>query len=225
MLFHFVVATRQSLEQFTQQSPLAQSLQRISTIAPITLDVFYENNRPLPEIYNHVIETAGMDDLLIFIHDDVWVDDWLLLFRLEEALQHFDCIGIAGNTRRLPQQASWIFKDTSRTFDHGYLSGMICHGTLKQAIHVSFYGSSPAAVKLLDGVFLVAKTSTLRNACVRFDPQFSFHFYDMDFCRSCEQAGLRMGTWPIALTHASSGSYANPEWEQAYALYLQKWGA
>jgi hypothetical protein len=58
---------------------------------------------------------------------------------------------------------------------------------------------------------------------VCFDPRFKFHFYDLDFCRSCEQAGLRMGTWPIALMHGSAGSFATPAWQCAYELYLAKW--
>jgi hypothetical protein len=58
---------------------------------------------------------------------------------------------------------------------------------------------------------------------VRFDPQFRFHFYDTDFSRSCEQAGLSMGTWPIALTHLSAGKWQTPEWDAAFQAYLAKW--
>jgi hypothetical protein len=58
---------------------------------------------------------------------------------------------------------------------------------------------------------------------VRFDPRFTFHFYDMDFCRSCERAGLSMGTWPIAITHRSTGAFGSPAWQAGYAEYLAKW--
>ena len=91
--------------------------------------------------------------------------------------------------------------------------------------HVDAFGPVPAEVKLLDGVLLAARAAVLKASGVRFDPQFAFHFYDTDFCRSCERAGLRMGTWPIALTHASAGAgWATSGWDAAYRAYLAKWG-
>lgn len=105
----------------------------------------------------------------------------------------------------------------------GNLSGSVGHvANLRD--YVSAFGPVPAEVKLLDGVFLAARAGTLREAGVEFDPRFPFHFYDLDFCRSCEKAGLRMGTWPIAVTHDSKGSYNTPEWEKGYEDYLAKWG-
>ena len=60
---------------------------------------------------------------------------------------------------------------------------------------------------------------------MRFDPAFTFDFYDLDFCRACEQAGLRLGTWPIAVTHESVGKgISSAAWEAARAVYLAKWG-
>ena len=58
---------------------------------------------------------------------------------------------------------------------------------------------------------------------VRFDEQFTFDFYDMDFCRTAEQCGLRVGTWPIAITHASLGGLGTPSWSAAFRRYLEKW--
>jgi GT2 family glycosyltransferase len=143
--------------------------------------------------------------------------------RLAEALKCFDVVGVAGNRRRFPRQSSWIFIDARLTWDTPEnLSGSVAHvkGPL---VAVSYYGESPAAVRLLDGVFLAARVERLRRAGVRFDPRFRFHFYDLDFSRSCEQAGLTLGTWPIAITHASVGQFDSPEWTEAYAEYLAKW--
>ena len=65
----------------------------------------------------------------------------------------------------------------------------------------------------------------LRQHRLRFDPALGFHFYDLDFCRSAEAAGLRLGVWPLAITHQSSGqSVQSPAWERSCRLYLQKHG-
>jgi GT2 family glycosyltransferase len=80
-------------------------------------------------------------------------------------------------------------------------------------------------VAVLDGVFLAARAGRLQESGVRFDPSLGFHLYDLDFCRSAEAAGLRIGTWPIALTHASSGdSIRSSAWAASLELYFRKWG-
>ncbi|HYL16741.1 MAG TPA: hypothetical protein VEV41_27140 [Terriglobales bacterium] len=58
-------------------------------------------------------------------------------------------------------------------------------------------------------------------ALIAFDSQF--HFYDLDFCRVCRQKELSLGTWPIAVTHASGGSFGSPQWLEARVLYEKKW--
>jgi hypothetical protein len=60
-------------------------------------------------------------------------------------------------------------------------------------------------------------------ALIAFDSQFQFHFYDLDCCRVCRQKELSLGTWPIAVTHASGGSFGFPQWLEARVLYEKKW--
>lgn len=67
------------------------------------------------------------------------------------------------------------------------------------------------------------KKSTLADNKVLFDPRFDFHFYDMDFCRSARTKGLRLGTWPICITHQSGGAFGSQRWIEKYRLYLEKW--
>ena len=84
-------------------------------------------------------------------------------------------------------------------------------------------GPTPAACELLDGLFLAARRPVLRANNVLFDPAFDFHFYDLDFCRTARAKGLRLGTWPIALTHQSNPLYGNPQWSELFLQYCEKW--
>jgi GT2 family glycosyltransferase len=59
---------------------------------------------------------------------------------------------------------------------------------------------------------------------LRFDTQFEFHCYDLDFCRQASQRGLRIGTWPIAVTHNSGGNFKSESFKRAARQYLAKWG-
>jgi GT2 family glycosyltransferase len=224
MKLWFVAATRLDAEAFHRDSMLARSLKRVEAFSPHLLAAGYKNDRPLADVYNRAIDIAEPDDVLAFVHDDVWIDDWRIADRLREALAVYDVVGVAGNRERAPRQGSWVMEGDRPNPRQATLSGGVQHGT-PEACASSRYGVAPAEVKLLDGVFLAARASTLKDRNVRFDGRYAFHFYDTDFCRACEAAGLRLGTWPIALTHASSGeNWAGPAWDHAYRVYLDKWG-
>jgi GT2 family glycosyltransferase len=81
----------------------------------------------------------------------------------------------------------------------------------------------PASCELLDGVFMAVRRSTLIGKDVFFDPRFDFDFYDMDFCRTAREKGLRLGTWAVSLTHQSSGKFGTKRWTENYRKYLDKW--
>ena len=110
--------------------------------------------------------------------------------------------------------------------DEDHLSGVIGHGNVFPDLRqLSVYGKPGQEVKLLDGVFLAARSEVLAEKELQFDPRFDFHFYDMDFCRTARERGLKLGTWPIALTHQSGGSPSQGPWLEAYKIYLAKWGS
>ena len=228
----FVSASRMSETEFAARSLLAKSLASVSAVTPLTLRLFAENSQPLADCYNQVIEEAKPDDVLVFVHDDVHLDDWLVGWRVQEALQHFDVIGIAGNRRRQNGQETWYLQpgqmvngvNRFNQFDSAHLSGMIQHG-YGNDLSVSEYGPTPMPVKLIDGVFIAARAGRLQQSGLRFDPELKFHFYDLDFCRTAEQLGLKMGTWPIAITHVSKGeSIRSQAWSDACQIYFDKWG-
>lgn len=55
--------------------------------------------------------------LLVFIHDDVWIDDYFPADRVIEGLRTYDVIGVAGNRRKVPRQPGWAFSDSCLTWD------------------------------------------------------------------------------------------------------------
>lgn len=223
-----VTATRLTQAAFNRVSMLGQCLPLLAEFQPFGLRLSHGNTQPLANFYNAAIDAAAPDDVLVFLHDDVRVDDWMLGQRLTEALQQFDVVGVAGNTRVQHRQVTWYLQpepaqiSVPSAWDHGYLSGAICHGAPRGRLSV--YGPAPQPVRLLDGVFLASRAGRLQKAGVRFDPALAFHFYDLDFCLSAHRRGLSLGTWPIALTHASGGdSIASQSWRESREIFLKKW--
>jgi hypothetical protein len=223
-MIEIVSATRHNEQFFWNHSPLGISLRRLSFDMRLEPFITFENQIGIGEIYNHRINSITSHDVLVFIHDDVWIDDFFLADHILQGLEQYNIIGVAGNRRRVPYQPSWIFLDDKFTWDEKKnLSGAVAHGPAPFG-QVTFYGKVPATCELLDGVLLAARKSKLKAADVTFDPVFKFHFYDLDFCRTARHSELRLGTWNIAVTHTSEGSFGSEEWKNMYANYLRKWG-
>lgn len=229
-IIRFVCATRETREGFFANAPLGRSLLLYRTFPrrqAIELRLFAENSLGLPTVYNTAIEEArSAPAVLVFIHDDVYLSDYYWSYHLFNALERFGIVGLAGNRRRVPRQASWMFLDDRFIADsYENLSGVLGHGdgfpNLRQ---LSVYGDPGQEVKLLDGVLLAARSGTLLAKELRFDPRFTFHFYDLDFCRQAELREISMGTWAISAIHASAGRLGDADWREAYRQYLEKYG-
>ncbi len=218
-----ISATRKTEEEFWTTSATGLSLLRLKFDTAIRSHIAFSNQRGLPDIYNERIQTKNDCDLLVFVHDDVWIEDLFFSQRVKQGLAAYDIIGVAGNRRRIPLQPAWCFVDSKMSPDkRENLSGTIAHGHDPFGIPI-FSGPVPAECELLDGVFLAARKSALLLSNTCFDPAFNFHFYDLDFCRTARKNQLRLGTWPISLTHQSPGLFNSDAWREKYQRYLDKW--
>ncbi|WP_286919641.1 class I SAM-dependent methyltransferase [Pseudomonas sp. UBA6753] len=219
-----ICGTRESREDFPTKTALGRSLQIHQASNPVELVLHAENKEGLSTLYNRAIEEAKeAPAILVFVHDDVHLCDYWWGDRLREGVEAFDVIGLAGNTRRIEGQPAWAFVDDRFTWDEKrFLSGAVGHGSSFPCA-VSNFGPAPQPCKLLDGLLLAADSERLVQAGVRFDEQFQFHFYDMDFCRQAEAKGLLMGTWPLSVVHESGGAFGTPTWREGYRRYLDKY--
>lgn len=223
-MVEIVSATRLSGQEFLNTA-LGTSLRQLHADPRVKMHVALANKRGLSEVYNARITAPDSAEHLLFVHDDAWIDDRSVVSQVLEGLKVFDVIGVAGNRRRIPKQPAWSFVDLKWTWDErAFLSGAVAHGNNTCGACIMWYGKAPAECELLDGVFLAVRKSALLAAGAMFDPQFRFHFYDMDFCRTARQKGLRLGTWPIYVMHQSIGNFGPAPWIAGYQSYLAKWG-
>jgi len=218
-----VTASRKSRSEF-DEGPLGQSLRQIIFDKHMISAVEAENSLGLPTVYNQVIDEYYREHEVVFLHDDIWLDDVFFTRRIRDGLDQFDVIGLAGNRVLHPDAPTWFSKEDPMQYDFENLSGLVRHGASPFGTPY-FYGPTPERVQLLDGVLIAARISSLLDAGVRFDERFDFHFYDLDFSRQANAAGLAVGTWPISVTHTSSGAYGSDSWRHGLELYRNKWRA
>jgi GT2 family glycosyltransferase len=222
-----VTGTRLTFQNFVENSLLGKSL---TSYKPnnVEVKIYTENSLGLSEIYNKEIEQAKLEPaILVFIHDDVMLLDHYWSYHLIEGLEKFDIVGIAGSKRRTPYQPSWLHVgskgETLQWDDEEFLSGLVAHDENWPPKIMSYYGKPNQQVIQLDGVFLAANSETLIKNDIRFDPQFKFHFYDLDFSRTCDNKGLKLGTVPIAICHGGKGKMNTIDFKNMYNLYHKKW--
>ncbi len=219
-----VSATRFNEQDFREKSALGRSLTQTYAVFNLKRKIFYENSRGLGACYNEAIDTAeNEEEILVFVHDDVFLADFFWLDKLVYGFTQFDVLGLAGNKRRVSGQPAWAFIDDRFTWDDfANLSGVVGHGK-GFPCELSIYGPTMQKLKLLDGVLLAVRKKTLTRNDIRFDEQFRFHFYDMDICRQFEAKNVSMGAIPLGVIHASGGAFGGPDWRDGYRTYLEKW--
>ena len=224
-VFRIVSGTRVSPGAFETETALGRSLRMFRSYQNLQTEIYYNNSEGLSTIYNRSIRNAVRNPaILVFVHDDVYLADVTWLDKVQRALELFDIVGMAGNKRRIPYQPGWAFIDTQWTWDNSEnLSGTVGHGEFPGEFSV--YGPAHQSCKLLDGVMLICDSRTLTDHNLFLDPQFQFHFYDLDFCRQAELKGLKMGTASAKIIHQSGGAFGSEAWCAAYERYLKKYGS
>ena len=125
----FVCATRLSVADFWLKAPLGQSLTRLQQQGvAFSLELADQNAAPLAALYNRAIAHCAAEQILVFVHDDVRLDDLFITQRLLEGLAVFDVIGVAGNRRLKARQGAWAFAEKMGQWDHAHnLLGGINH--------------------------------------------------------------------------------------------------
>ena len=229
-----VVATQKKTEtEFKAATFLGQSLGMCPPQLRPELSVLLDNGGPdcvgLSEFYNSFLEVQYRNEIALFIHDDVYLNR--LVFRISLASRNPSLrrSGRCSNADPDFAEPSWALGWNREKYPSGWqradaLSGAVAHYSKKRAgVGVSYYGPAPRQCKLLDGLFLAVNVGRAVEGGVRFDEQFQFHFYHLDFCRTADARGLRIGTWPIALTHGSGGAFGSDAWVSARERYMKKW--
>lgn len=216
----FVVCTEHTKSEFELLSETYKFFND-NELCPVTdYVVFYKNKIGLSTIYNKFLTSKYSDKIVVFIHDDIVLGYSIvtLMRELNNAHSMFDIVGLAGATKiglTFPTLWHLMQKGASGSVGHG-------NGGMSQ---MSNYGPSPARCIVVDGLFISVNVEKLIATGHKFDERFTFHHYDLDFCIQADKCGLKIGTWPIWVTHLSPGlkSLENDIWKKSNDLFCQKY--
>jgi len=202
-----------------EDTVLHRSLRKLGTDR---VQFFQDNRVGLATCYNGVLdERAGRDEIVVFVHDDVTIGDLFIQEKLNEAVGPlgFAIVGLAGTSSfnlMLDKQITMWLQPPQQA-----LSGAVEHPAQGNSNFWSVYGPTPRRCVVLDGLFLAVDLAKI--GAVRFDEQFEFHFYDLDFCLTAHFAGLSLGTTNVYVNHQSGGSYNQPAFFASQEKFRAKW--
>ena len=195
----------------------------------IDICVFLNNDQSLAINYNAGIFYAKDADynIIVFVHDDVSIEDKFLAKKLKKAMETHDVVGLAGATSfKLTDPSSgynlWhlISKDG---LDNSW-TGMVAHPGPGGLIQMTNFGPSPRDCKLIDGLFMAVKLKSIAGAMFDETSPSKWHFYDLDFCLTAAEQGLKITTWPIWVVHGSPGlSKISDEFKIGNEWFYDKW--
>ena len=183
-----------------------------------------ENNngvKGLSQYYNECLKEFKEKDFIVFVHDDVHIQNIDIQYQIKLGLSKFDVIGVAGclNPKIIEKNLwHWMCEDKSNW------RGIAGHPHDGESFYVTSFGPTPARVAVLDGVFLAMKPKKILDAGIKFDEQFTFHHYDIDFSLQCNKNKVKLGVWPILINHNSPGLRDfNNVWTDSNNKFINKW--
>jgi hypothetical protein len=190
----------------------------------IRYQMYCNNIESLAKVYNKELTLNNKDKIVLFVHDDVVIEDLFLVDKLNEAIQQFDIIGLAGIKApiALKSPALWHLMGPPTQY-----SGAVAHFEKNGPRRfMTSFGPTPERVVLLDGVFLAINIERILEKGLKFDESnpAKFHFYDLNFCLDANKLGLKLGTWPIWVTHKSHGlEQTSKDWLVGQDYLLKKY--
>lgn len=209
-LYKIVVATPYSEKDFKLKSPLYLSIEKLGWDAQT--NIIYDNKEGLSKIYNSFLTEENKDYKIIFIHHDVLIEDLFLEEKLDIAFEKYDIIGLAGSKKcnLNASMTAWHLMCSKED-----MVGEVAHSKDK-TYWTTVFGPTDSRALILDGLFIAVKVSKLLETNTKFDENFDFHHYDISFCLRANANKLKMGVYPIKVTHYGLGdSMISQAWQES----------
>ena len=174
--------------------------------------VYMPNNTlTLTQFGNKAIEECkDYYDYLILMHSDVDLSLYDFVKRLVECKDKYNVVGLAGTKKLFISQSPLTWYTGSHRFKNDRY-GRITQEIEKGIMSESFFNQNKPDVKdteviTIDGLLMCFDKATMLNEKARFDEQFTYDFYDLDFCMNIQfNTNLKIGVFVLPTTHMSVG--------------------
>lgn len=203
--------------------------ERLAGIDSIQLSVVKNNARGLPQVYNEAMRKYHDVRWLLFVHDDVYIDDSHVIDKLNQAHERhgFNIIGLAGCLDpAIKSHNLWHVMATRDKLrgQAAHPSGVLFNG--ESCITMTSFGPTPNRVALIDGLFMAVHMPTVSKTAWKFNENYTFHHYDLSSCIDANKHRLKIGVVPINVVHTSPGlmSVEDVAWSTSNRRFIEEYG-
>lgn len=222
-----VVSCTQSSPEDIEKTSIYRWYQEVKDTSPeIHLNIVFNNKLGLPTIYNRIIEehieSGSESEYMLFVHDDVYIDDLKLVSKLKQAHEGlgYDIIGLAGAIDpTIKHPALWHHMSLRQNH-----RGFVVHSDGKTgSVFSSGFGITPSRVAIIDGLFMAIHLPSIKKSGWRFNENYDFHHYDLASCIDANKFKLKIGVFPIHVVHESHGleSLDEKSWKNSNEKFLK----
>jgi len=213
--YHFVCATPLSQYKFEK----SQFNLFLDKFAYKNYTIVYSNKEGLPKVYNKFFTEDHKGKKIIFIHDDVLIEDLFWQEKLDIAFEKYDIVGLAGS-KKIDRSRPPAWHLMSNKED---IVGEVAHA-YEGKTWTTVFGPTDSRALVLDGLFIAVDVDKALSTNTTFDEDFDFHHYDISFCLRANNNKLKMGVAPIKVVHFGLGDSMNtPEWNSSAARFNLKY--
>lgn len=219
-----VTCTQKNRHQF-QETDIYKSYNECKLSSDFELEVFYQNKEGLSKQYNTILNNEKYKNYewIVFVHDDVYIDDVRLLQKLNEAQKlDYDIVGLAGGLNpRIGGINLWHLMTDRK--DH---RGFVAHPVNENQMMVTNFGPSPSRVVIIDGLFFAVYNPKAKKVGFNFNENYTFHHYDISASLEANMKKLKIGVYPINVVHRSPGllSIENSSWKSSNETFIKEYG-
>lgn len=219
-----VACTRSVTDQEVEQLPIVKSYNDCLRLS-CELKLIRGNRQGLSAAYNNAMNIIS-DDWVVFVHDDVYIDDCRLRDKLVQARDDhgFDVVGLAGCINpSIKAHNLWHVMA-----DRKDLRGQVAHPAgSKGQIMTTAFGPTPSRVTMIDGLFMAVHVESIKSTGWKFNENYTFHHYDLSSCIDANRQKLKIGVYPINVIHSSPGlkSLEDTTWKNSNERFLKEYNA
>lgn len=211
----FVVATTEDKQTFLKTKPLGLFLEKALVL---NQTIIIENNKEgLPKIYNNFLTDEYKNDYVIFLHDDVLIDDLFCLEKIQMAFDKYDIIGLAGakSCNLNSEMCAWHLMANQSSY-----VGEVSHYSKDKKVWTTVFGPTDDRALVLDGLFIGVNVEKAIEKQLKWDENFKFHHYDISFCLRANFLKIKAGVFPLRVVHYGLGdSMLSEDWKESNKLF------
>jgi hypothetical protein len=172
-----------------------------------------ENNREgLCKVYNRYLTEEYKNKYVIFVHDDVMINDLYFEEKVLSAFEKYDIIGLAGAKSCDLSSEHPAWHTMTKRED---MVGEVAHSSQGKT-WTTVFGPTDSRALVLDGLFIGVNVNIALEKGLLFDERFDFHHYDITFCLKANELKIKAGVFPLSVIHFGLGDSMNtPEWKES----------